>query len=111
MAVTPIGNTTFVSQNVGLASTQAANEQSKANFAALANLTQFQEKEKSVERIDKPTPSDEVQEEVKEKREEAGSNAGGGGLKGERKEFSPSTEENENTDENGESLHQLDISI
>ena len=110
MAVTPIGNTTFVSQNVGLASTQAANEQSKANFAALTNLAQFQEKEKSVERIDKPTPADELQEEVKEKREESGSNAGGGDfdLSGERKEFAG---EDETDDENAESLHQLDISI
>ena len=56
MAITPLGNSTFVSQNAAVASTQVANERGKESFAALANLAEFQGKEKSVERIDMAMP-------------------------------------------------------
>ena len=44
MAITPLSNSTFVSQNAAVASTQVANERGKESFAALANLAEFQGK-------------------------------------------------------------------
>ena len=109
MAVTPLGNSTFVSQNAALPSTQASNELAKENFAALANLSEFQSKDKSVERIDRATPADELQEEVKDKRDEETKKQEQEAKKqGGRRE---SSGENSESSEDGASLHRLDISI
>ena len=90
MAITPLGNSTFVSQNAAVASTQVANERGKESFAALANLAEFQGKEKSVERIDKAAPADEVKDDKDEKQ---------------KRKIAQSSEDNEL------GLHSLDISI
>lgn len=70
MAVTPLSNIQFVSQNAALPSTHASNELAKESFASMANLAEFQAKEKAVEKLDKVAQSDEVQDEIKEKADE-----------------------------------------
>lgn len=70
MALGPLGNLHFVSQNAALASTQASNELGKESFASLANMAEFQSKEKLIAKLEKVAQSNEVQKEIKEKAEE-----------------------------------------
>lgn len=70
MAISPVGNAQFVHQNAPVASTHLSNEQAKTNFATVANLSEFQEKEKIVDKLEKVNESHEIKEEVKEKKEE-----------------------------------------
>lgn len=107
MAITPLSNSTFVSQNAAVASTQVANERGKESFAALANLAEFQGKDKSVERIDKATPADEVQEEIKDKREEESSKR----RKKDDKDEKQKRKMAQSSEDNELGLHSLDISI
>ena len=96
MAVTPLSNIQFVSQNAALPSTHASNELAKESFASMANLAEFQAKEKAIEKLDKVAQSDEVQDEIKEKDDDE------------------TNEKNANSSEEqgGESqIHRLDLSI
>ncbi|TQR33851.1 hypothetical protein DMB92_02925 [Campylobacter sp. MIT 99-7217] len=70
MPVTPLGNLNFINQNVALPSTQASNELAKEGFASLTNMSEFQSKEKTAEKLEKVNATDEVQDEIKEKAEE-----------------------------------------
>ena len=57
MAITPLGNSNFIQQNAPLASTHLSNEQAKTSFATIANLSEFQEKEKLVDNLEKVNES------------------------------------------------------
>lgn len=107
MAITPLSNIQFVSQNAALPSTQASNELAKESFASMANLAEFQAKEKAVEKLEKVAQSDEVQDEIKEKADEEQ------GKK--RKRQAKKDENNEkranSSEENSQNIHRLDISI
>lgn len=70
MAISPLGNIHFVNQNVGITSTQVGNELAKEGFASLANMQEFEAKEKVVNRLEKVSETDAVQEEIKEKQED-----------------------------------------
>lgn len=110
MAVGPVGNMQFVAQNAALPSTQASNELAKESFASIANLAEFNAKEKAVEKLEKVAETEDIKNEVEEKNEEEKS-----------QQNSRQNEENseENLDENSTSdkqnpthkFHQLDLSV
>ena len=70
MPVSPIGNMNFINQNMAYPATQMSNELAKEGFAANVNLSEFMEKEKAIEKLEKVAKSHEVDEEIKEKAEE-----------------------------------------
>ncbi|EFU71966.1 conserved hypothetical protein [Campylobacter upsaliensis JV21] len=70
MPVSPIGNMNFINQNMAYPATQMSNELAKEGFAANLNLSEFSEKEKTIEKLEKVAKSHEVDEEIKEKAEE-----------------------------------------
>lgn len=70
MPVSPIGNMNFINQNMAYPATQVSNELAKEGFAANLNLSEFSEKEKTIEKLEKVAKSHEVDEEIKEKADE-----------------------------------------
>lgn len=70
MPVSPIGNMNYINQNMAYPATQMSNELAKEGFAANLNLSEFSEKEKTIEKLEKVAKSHEVDEEIKEKAEE-----------------------------------------
>lgn len=109
MAITPLSNSTFVSQNAALPSVQTANELAKESFASMANLAEFQAKEKAVERLDKVAQSDEVQDEIKEKADEEQEKRR---KKREKDDENNEKKANSSEEESDEvAIHRLDLSI
>lgn len=109
MPVSPIGNMNFVNQNMSYPATQASNELGKEGFAALANMAEFNEKEKVLNKLEKVNQTQEVQEEIKEKTEQEEK-------KKEHKQEAKNDEDEtleENTDEIDDlpKFHHLDLSI
>lgn len=109
MAITPLSNIQFVSQNAALPSTHASNELAKESFASMANLAEFQAKEKAVEKLDKVAQSDEVQDEIKEKADEEQEKR----KKRHAKEDEANEEKSNSSEEESEQtqIHRLDLSI
>ncbi|MBS4281079.1 hypothetical protein [Campylobacter vulpis] len=70
MPVSPIGNMNYINQNMAYPATQMSNELAKEGFAANLNLSEFSEKEKTIEKLEKVAKSHEVDEEIKEKANE-----------------------------------------
>ncbi|EMO7826565.1 hypothetical protein WDS04_000144 [Campylobacter upsaliensis] len=70
MPVSPIGNMNYINQNMAYPATQMSNELAKEGFAANLNLSEFSEKEKTIEKLEKVAKSHEVDEEIKEKADE-----------------------------------------
>ena len=109
MAITPLGNIQFVSQNAALPSTHASNELAKESFASMANLAEFQAKEKAVEKLEKVAQSDEVQDEIKEKAdEEQEKKRRRRAKKDEAKEKNANSSEEQSEESQ---IHRLDLSI
>lgn len=106
MAITPLSNMQFVNQNATLPSTQASNELAKESFASMANLAEFQAKEKAVEKLDKVVQSDEVQDEIKEKADEEQEKK----RRRQAKKDEKSEKKADSSEENA-GLHRLDLSI
>ncbi|MCR2056107.1 hypothetical protein CHLV4088_01560 [Campylobacter helveticus] len=92
MPVSPIGNMNFINQNMAYPATQMSNELAKEGFAANVNLSEFMEKEKAIEKLEKVAKSHEVDEEIKEKAEEEEK-------KKKREKEEESKEEEENSEE------------
>lgn len=74
-------------------------------------MAEFQSKDKSVERIDKPAPSDEVQEEIKERADEEKGGKKREGEENEGGEEKPTTQASSDDEKQAGSIHRLDISI
>ncbi len=70
MPVSPIGNMNFVNQNMAYPATQASNELAKEGFAATLNMAEFNEKEKTLNKLEKVNETHEIKEEIKEKAEQ-----------------------------------------
>ncbi len=70
MAISALGNIHFVNQNVGITSTQVGNELAKEGYASVANMQEFEAKEKVVNRLEKVAETNAVQDEIKEKQED-----------------------------------------
>ena len=92
MPVSPIGNMNYINQNMAYPATQMSNELAKEGFAANVNLSEFMEKEKAIEKLEKVAKSHEVDEEIKEKAEEEEK-------KKKREKEEASKEEEENSEE------------
>lgn len=108
MAITPLSNIQFVSQNAALPSTHASNELAKESFASMANLAEFQAKEKAIEKLDKVAQSDEVQDEIKEKADEEQEKQ----KKRHAKKDETNEEKNSSEEESEQmQIHRLDLSI
>lgn len=107
MPVTPLGNIHFVNQNVSLASTQVGNELAKESFASMANLAEFEAKEKALQKLEKVQQSDEVQDEIKEKADEESSKK----QKHSKQEAKNKSNEESDEETSQSSVHRLDISI
>ena len=54
MAVTPIGNLTFINQNAQVSSVQQANTQVKLDFQSMVNLQTLQEQQEEIQEV-RPT--------------------------------------------------------
>lgn len=110
MAVSPIGNVTFINQNAQVGSVQQANAQVKLDFQAMVNLQSMQEEQDEIQEV-RPTEEnaevkDEREGDGKEEREEE---------KKEKKETKGLQEENTETsciekNDDGTILH-LNISV
>ena len=51
MAVSPVGNTTFINQNSQVSSTQHANAQAKLDFQALVNIQEMENKQNEIAEV------------------------------------------------------------
>ena len=65
MAVTPVGNMTFINQNAQVSSVQQANTQVKLDFQSMVNLQTLQEQQEEIQEV---RPTEETLE-VKDERE------------------------------------------
>ncbi len=53
MPVSPLGNINYINQNMAYPATQASNELAKEGFAATLNMAEFNEKEKTLNKLEK----------------------------------------------------------
>ncbi|WP_257942185.1 hypothetical protein UPTC5084_01610 [Campylobacter lari] len=106
MPISPIGGVNYANQNAPVHSAQVSNELAKDSFATLVNMSEFQAKEKTVEKLDKVNQTHEVSDEVKERQEEE---------KKHSKHHQEQEQEDEDKQEEQEvvkkSSHLLDLSI
>ncbi|AJC93321.1 hypothetical protein CSUB8523_1849 [Campylobacter subantarcticus LMG 24377] len=70
MPISPIGGVNYANQNAPVHSAQVSNELAKDSFATLVNMSEFQAKEKAVEKLEKVNQTHEVSDEIKERQEE-----------------------------------------
>ncbi|AJC85434.1 hypothetical protein [Campylobacter peloridis] len=108
MPISPIGGIHFANQNAPIHSAQASNELAKDSFATLVNMSEFQAKEKAVEKLEKVNQSHEVSDEVKERQEEEKKHSK------HHQEQTSEDEEEQTQDElssKSKSSHLLDLSI
>ncbi|CAM4193369.1 hypothetical protein [Campylobacter armoricus] len=107
MPISPIGGVNYANQNAPVHSAQISNDLAKESFANLVNMSEFQAKEKAVEKLEKVNQTHEVSDEVKERQEE------------EKKHSKKNHQEQANKDEEEQtqeefpkkSSHLLDLSI
>ncbi|WP_139471191.1 hypothetical protein [Campylobacter armoricus] len=107
MPISPIGGVNYANQNAPVHSAQISNDLAKESFVNLVNMSEFQAKEKAVEKLEKVNQTHEVSDEVKERQEE------------EKKHSKKNHQEQANKDEEEQtqeefpkkSSHLLDLSI
>ena len=112
MPVSPVGNMNFINQNMAYPATQVSNELAKEGFAATLNMAEFNEKEKTLNKLEKVNETHEIKEEIKEKNEQE--------EKKKKHKQEAKTDDEENSEEeltqepnfkDAQSIHHLDISI
>lgn len=116
MPISPLGNIHFVNQNVGVTSTQVGNELAKEGFANLANLQEFEAKEKIVDKLEKVAQTNEIQEEIKEKEDDEETkkrkqNKQQSKENASDKDLSTEEEQEESAFKNSHKINHLDLSI
>ncbi|MGP1579753.1 MAG: hypothetical protein ACTTH5_01825 [Wolinella sp.] len=99
MAVSPLGNITYINQNMQSSSIQHANAQQRMDFQALVNLQEMDEKQQEIEAVRPTEETDALNEDREKEKEEFHS------LEQEEKEQKEAHEE----DGARSSLHILDI--
>ena len=108
MPVSPLGNVNYINQNMAYPATQASNELAKEGFAATLNMSEFNEKEKTLNKLEKVNETHEIKEEVKEKAEQEKKKKHGQEAKTNKK----NEEESKESDfKDAQSIHRLDMSI
>ncbi|MBK1992289.1 hypothetical protein JG676_06740 [Campylobacter sp. 2018MI35] len=113
MPVSPIGNMNFINQNMAYPATQTSNELAKEGFASIANMNEFIDKEKTIDKLEKVNETKEINQEVKERSQEE--------KEKKKKKFkdnqdeeeddSEEYEENQSKEEQQKNIHHLDMSI
>lgn len=108
MPVSPLGNVNYINQNMAYPATQASNELAKEGFAATLNMSEFNEKEKTLNKLEKVNETHEIKEEVKEKAEQEKKKKHSQEAKTNKK----NEEETKESDfKDAQSIHRLDMSI
>lgn len=106
MPISPIGGVNYANQNAPVHSVQASNELAKDSFATLVNMSEFQAKEKAVEKLEKVNQTHEVSDEVKERQEEERKHS-----KHHQEQEQEDEDEQEEQEVVKKSSHLLDLSI
>lgn len=107
MAVTPVGNMTYINQNAQVGSVQQANTQVKLDFQAMVNLQNMQDQQDEIQEV---RPTEETLE-VKDEREGNGKQEKDEEeSKQESKQESAKQDDSIQTNENGTITH-LNISV
>lgn len=111
MPLSPIANMNFINQNMTYPATQVSNELAKEGFAATLNMAEFNEKEKTLNKLEKVNEVHEIKEEIQEKTEQEEKKK-----KHNQQAKTDNDEENAQEDLNQEldlkeTSHHLDISI
>ncbi|QOR01162.1 MULTISPECIES: hypothetical protein [unclassified Campylobacter] len=104
MPISPIGGIHFANQNAPVHSVQASNELAKDSFANVVNMSEFQAKEKTIEKLEKVGESHEVSDEIKERQEEEKKHS-------KQRQKEEEQEEEEQEENSQKSSHLLDLSI
>lgn len=108
MPVSPLGNVNYINQNMAYPATQASNELAKEGFAATLNMSEFNEKEKTLNKLEKVNETHEIKEEIKEKAEQEKKKKHSQEAKTNKKNEEESKESDFKDDQ---SIHRLDMSI
>ncbi|MCV3426827.1 hypothetical protein L8W60_06135 [Campylobacter lari] len=106
MPISPIGGVNYANQNAPVHSAQISNELAKDSFATLVNMSEFQAKEKAVEKLEKVNQTHEVSDEVKERQEEERKHS-----KHHQEQEQEDEDEQEEQEVVKKSSHLLDLSI
>lgn len=106
MPISPIGGIHFANQNAPVHSAQASNDLAKDSFATLVNMSEFQAKEKTIEKLEKVNQSHELSDEVKERQEEEKKHSSKKNMQAQEED-----DEQEQEEETKKSSHLLDLSI
>ncbi|WP_139452582.1 hypothetical protein [Campylobacter armoricus] len=106
MPISPIGGVNYANQNAPVHSAQISNDLAKESFANLVNMSEFQAKEKAVEKLEKVNQTHEVSDEVKERQEEERKHS-----KHHQEQEQEDEDEQEEQEVVKKSSHLLDLSI
>ncbi|TXE90123.1 hypothetical protein FPD38_00380 [Campylobacter volucris] len=106
MPISPIGGIHFANQNAPVHSAQASNDLAKDSFATLVNMSEFQAKEKTIEKLEKVNQSHGLSDEVKERQEEEKKHSSKKNMQAQEED-----DEQEQEEEIKKSSHLLDLSI
>ncbi|EAJ0930018.1 hypothetical protein ACEXUL_001474 [Campylobacter jejuni] len=111
MPVSPLGNINYINQNMAYPATQASNELAKEGFAATLNMAEFNEKEKTLNKLEKVNETHEIKEEIKEKAEQEKKKKHNQEAKTSDDEKNEEDESKDPNFKDAQSIHRLDISI
>lgn len=111
MPVSPLGNVNYINQNMAYPATQASNELAKEGFAATLNMAEFNEKEKTLNKLKKVNEIHEIKEEIKEKSEQEKKKKHNQEAKTSDDEKNEEDESKDPNFKDAQSIHRLDISI
>lgn len=104
MAVSPVGNMTYINQNAQIGSMQHANAQVKLDFQAMVNLQTLQEQQEVIQEV---RPAEETLE-AKDEREGNGKQEKD---KEDKKQANSSNTEQESITTDSDGIVHLDISV
>lgn len=111
MPVSPLGNINYINQNMAYPATQASNELAKEGFAATLNMAELNEKEKTLNKLEKVNETHEIKEEIKEKSEQEKKKKHNQEAKTSDDEKNEEDESKDPNFKDAQSIHRLDISI
>lgn len=111
MPVSPLGNVNYINQNMAYPATQASNELAKEGFAATLNMAELNEKEKTLNKLEKVNEIHEIKEEIKEKSEQEKKKKHNQEAKTNDDEKNEEDESKDPNFKDAQSIHRLDMSI
>ncbi len=111
MPVSPLGNVNYINQNMAYPATQVSNELAKEGFAATLNMAEFNEKERTLNKLEKVNEIYEIKEEIKEKSEQEKKKKHNQEAKTSDDEKNEEDESKDPNFKDAQSIHRLDMSI